>query len=235
MIIYGEHNDAPGTIQFENANEGRSYPFADDAVLQASDGTALGEWVVSDMHLVIPKGSEAFVSSVHISTGMVAICVKVTASGRMVSALSCMVEAGKFEPFVPYRLEKLHGSEDVGGIVTFGIIDFTADAGTYRFDDGKAVLCESAVSKYVPARLRKIIDDRNDESVAGDVRIEFSGYVGASRDGRSVRLDLLPGAATALMSKCDRETPVNPCGATPVASINGVRADDKDRIVIWFH
>jgi hypothetical protein len=187
------------------------------------------------MHIVIPKGSDAYVSSVHISTAMIAICVKVVAQNSLMAAMSCIVEADKFEPFTPYRLEKLHGSEDVGGIVTFGIIDFMADAGTYKFEDGKAVLSETAVSKFVPAGLRKLIDDRSGKSVSGDVKIEFSGYVGAVRDGRSVRLDLLPGAGSALLSKCDKAVPVNPCGATPVSSINGVRPDDKGRIVIWFH
>lgn len=28
----------PGVIQFENANEGRSYPFEDDAVLESDSG-----------------------------------------------------------------------------------------------------------------------------------------------------------------------------------------------------
>lgn len=236
MIVYESSvlSPTPGAVQFENANEGRSYPFADNAVLKTVDGTTLGDHVVADMHLVVPRGVEAYLSSVYISEHLISVCVRIVEDGASIAALSCMVSADRFEPYVPYRLEKSTGGQDIGGIVTFGAIDLEADRGTYRFKNG-VPLADAALVKYVPAKLRRFIDDRTGESLSGDVDIEFSGYVETSKTGDGVKLSLSPGAEKALLSKCDRGRSDNPCGATPVASINGVLPDDKKRIVIWFH
>jgi hypothetical protein len=223
----------PGVIQFENANEGRSYPFEDNSVLEADSGAVLPDEVVADMHLVIPRGSSARLSSVYISPYMVSLCVAV--DGQRGAALSCMAKASEFRPYVPYRLEKLTGSEDVGGIVTFGQIDFQAAAGSYRFTARQIRVAECAVSRYTPAKLRRIVDPRTGDSVSGDVSIDFPSYVEASRSEEGVSLSLAEGANDILLPRCDRIAADNPCGATPVKSINGVRSDDKRRIVLWFH
>ena len=223
----------PGVIQFENANEGRSYPFEDDAVLESDSGAVLPDEVVADMHLVIPRGTSARLSSAYISPHMVSICVSV--HGSREAAMSCIVKASELVAYTPYRLEKLTGSEDVGGIVTFGKIDFQAAAGSYRFSAKRIGIAESAVSRYTPARLRRIVDPRTGKSVSGDVDIDFSTYIEASRLDGGVRLSLSEGANDVLLSKCYRDVVDNPCGATPIERINGVKSDDKRRIVLWFH
>lgn len=223
----------PGVIQFENANEGRSYPFEDSSVLEADGGLVLPDGVVVDMHLVVPRGASARLSSVYISPYMVSLCVAVDGSRQ--AALSCVVKASEFRPYVPYRLEKLTGCEDVGGVVTFGQIDFQSSAGSYRFSSSQVRIAECAVSRYTPAGLRKIVDPRTGESVSGDVQIGFSAYVQAERLQDGVELSLSEGANDMLLPACSRSESGNPCVATPVASINGVRPDDRKRIVIWFH
>lgn len=235
MIGYENYigSAVPGVMQFENANEGRSYPFEDDSTLKSDDGAVLPDCVVSDMHLVIPRGSSARLSSVYISPHMVSLCIAI--QGSRTAALSCVVKSSELMPYVPYRLEKLTGSEDVGGVVTFGKIDFRGMSGSYRFSANRVGIAECAVSRYTPARLRRIVDPRTGESVSGDAAIDFSTYIEASRSPEGVRLSLADGANDVLLSKCDRDVVDNPCGATPVESINGVKSDDKRRIVLWFH
>lgn len=224
----------PGIIQFENANEGRSYPFVDDSTLESDDGRVLSDDVVADMHLVIPRGTVARLSSAYISENIVSVCV-VVEGGPSTAALSCIVKTQELSPYTPYRMEKLTGSEDVGGIVTFGQIDFRASAGSYRFSRNEVRLCEGAVSVYTPARLRRIVDPRTGESVSGDVKIEFPSYIDVSAEDDGVRLALSAGANDVLLPKCDRLQKDMPCGAVPINSINGVRPDDRKRIVLWFH
>ena len=237
MMVYDSLTGAgtSGIMQFENSNEGRSYPFADDSVLVSDDGFRLPDSMVADMRLVIPKGTEASLASVHVSGKMLSICVRVTSSGQISAALSCTVRVDAFEPYIPYRMEKLTGSEDVGGIVTFGQVEFPHLPVTYRFSARHVGIAESAVAKYTPARLRKIVDDRTGKSVAGDVTVKFSAHVDVSRDEDGVRLKLKPGSNSVLLPACDRYASSDPCGATPVHSIDGVLPDKKDRIAIWFH
>ena len=107
--------------------------------------------------------------------------------------------------------------------------------GAYRFPVGSVPVCDSAIARYTPAEVRSFIDDRTGEKVAGDVSLRFSGYVDTVRDSRSVTFSLADGANASLLSDCDKNRPTNPCGATPIASINGVSPDSKNRIVLWFH
>lgn len=237
MIVYDNDisSPKPGVIQFENANEGRSYPFADNAILKSDDGKDLGENVISDMHLSIPKSCNAYLSSVYISDSLVSVCVRVVDVMNNVSAMSCIIKGSDFEPYRPYALEKLSGSEDIGGVVTFGAIDFISEKGSYKFSNNLIEIADSAVSKYTPAKLRKIIDDRTGEYVSGDIDLEFSSYIKATKENGGIKLELMPGANDALLSKCDKNVVENPCFADPVKTINGVAPDSKNRIVIWFH
>ena len=226
-------SDVPGRIQFENANEGRSYPFADDESLVCSDGTRMPEGILADMKLVVPEGSSARVSSVHVSSGMVSVCVSVaTPSG--VNALSATVATSSLKPYVPYRMSMLEGSEDVGGAVTFGDFEVPPVPTTYRFTEG-ARLEDSVVAEYRPAGLRGFLDPRTGEIARGDVQISFSSHIESKMSDTGVSLSLLPGSAELLATDCDRNRPVNVCGSTTVTSINGVEPDDSSRIVIWFH
>lgn len=225
----------PGLIQFENANEGRSYPFDDNVILETVDGIKLEDSIISDLHLVVPCGQDAYLSSIYVSENMISVCLKMFCGTLFKTALSVFVKRESFEPYIPYRMEKLTGSEDVGGIISFGDNPFREHPSTYRFYDRKIRIVDSAVSRYVPAALRTLIDDRTGESVRGDVSLSFSNYILSYRDGNALSLKLKDGAAKVLASSCDKDRPVNPCGATPVMSINNVKPDDEDRIVIWFH
>lgn len=225
----------PGIIQFENANEGKSYPFADNTTLMSDSGRVLDDSVVTDLHLAIPMQAEAYLSSVYISDVMISICFKIDQEDETVSALSCTIKASEFEPYTPYRLEPLTGCEDVGGIVTFGAIDFKSESGAYRFSTNVVRLADSVVSKYAPAKLRKIIDDRTGESVTGNINLDFTSYIQAIKESDGIKLNLTKGANDALLSDCDKNVDENPCGTTPIETINGVAADSKKRIVIWFH
>lgn len=235
--------------QFENTNELRMYPFSDGASLKDRIGRELPRDIVVDVHMVVPcqvsnpsSGKEDLpapvvrLSSVHISESMVSACfVSELAgeSGKAISAVSVSVAADRFRPFQPYMMEKLAGSSDIGGIVTFGNVDFRGFPDTY-FLDG-AVLHPCCISYARPAALRSFVDLRNKTSARGDVEIGFSGYVDAERSGNSYRLSLQDGAAEALMSSCAVSTGDDACGATPITSINGIRPDADGNIVLWFH
>lgn len=225
----------PGVIQFENANEGRAYPFAENASLEAEDGKILNPEVITDVHLVIPKQASAFLSSVYISEKIISACIKVTFKDKEPSALSVIVKFEDFQPYTPYRLEKLTGGEDIGGVITFGSIRPEDYGGTYRFPDNALYFEDSTVSKFTPAKVRSFIDDRSGNSINGDVTLKFSSYLIPYKEEGALKLKLTEGAKETLLTKCDREKDINACGATPITSINGVAPDSKDRIVIWFH
>lgn len=280
-MISNLSSERPSVIQFENANEGRTYPFSDLATLVSDEGLQLPDSLVTDLHIIAPHGCTAFLSSVHLSKGIVSACFRILSvekelrafenkfdfclirrlieadslkmtkaafnellgklkdlqySTRSADGLSVVVKASDFESYRPYRLEQLSGSEDIGGIVTFGNIEFPERPVTYRFLQNFVPITESAMARYEPARLRKLIDPRTGESVSGDVRLDFSAAVDASvdPDGR-IRLSLQDAAREGLLSDCDRNRPKNACGATPISSINGTAPDADKRIVIWFH
>lgn len=233
------------SAQFENVNTLRSYPFADAEGLMSKDGRRLPDDIISDMHIVVPTGALdgpvggkidnaplARLASVHISSSMVSACVKVDYGGS-VCALSVMVAKDGFLPYYPYRMEKLSGASDVGGVISFGNIDFSGGPETYFFDG--ATLHSCCVSLVKPVGLRCIVDPRSGERLAGDVDFEFTAHINAEKNSNGFVLSVSSESETELMSQCESALGDNPCGATPIASINGVAPDEDGNIVLWFH
>lgn len=233
-------------VQFENANALRNYPFAEKCSLVDNMGRPLPANVVVDLRMLVPanvpegiqtESPEVSMTSVHLSQAMVSVCFVSNFRGRT-SALSVTVAAGDLKPYVPYRLEKLVGSEDIGGIVTFGEIELPGFPETYRFSPaiGNAIVHPCCVVAASPARLRGFFDPRSGNRISGDVNIGFSGYVESEKSGEAVRLSLADGAASELASKCEGLADgAGVCGATPIRTINGIRPDEDGNIVIWFH
>lgn len=230
-----------GDAQFENRNSLRSYPFAEWSSLVDSTGDRLPGGYVVDVHMAVPMHAgepdsrvRAYMTSIHVSRGMVSACFR---SGS--SAMSVTVSSGSFVPYVPYRLEKLAGCEDAGGIVTFGNIDFDVAPKTYFMaGDGGAMTAELNPCCIVgtrPPGLREFVDMRSGDRASGDVEISFSGYVDSSTTDGGTLLTLKDGAAYELASECLKSSEENPCGATPISSINGVSPDEDGNIVLWFH
>jgi len=234
-----------GSAQFENVNSLRSYPFAEGSSLVDRFGKELSRDVVVDAHLVVPfnlnNPSSGFseqtlpavrLSAVHLSASTISACFVAEINGTR-NALSVTVLASDFKPYYPYRLEKLAGSEDIGGIVTFGNMTFPGFGETYFLPS--AIIHPCCVTVARPVSLRKFIDLRSGESVTGDAEIAFSGYVKTSRNGNSVRVSLEDGADVELASECAKAVQSNACGATPIRSINGISPDEDGNIVLWFH
>lgn len=228
--------------QFENDNALRDYPFREGCSLVDDQGRTLSRNVIVDLHMVVPADVVSDfpivkMTSVHLSKSMVSACFMSSFNGKT-SALSVTVSADSFRPYIPYRLSKLVGSQDVGGIVTFGEIEFPGFPETYRFDPDKsnAVVHACCVAVSKPAGLRRIVDRKSGESISGDVKIDFSGLIKPSRSGNVFSLELEDGAAEMLMSKCvGLQESADICGATPIRSINGIRPDKDGNIVLWFH
>lgn len=234
--------DAP---QFENVNALRAYPFADGSSLVDKFGRELPRDVVVDVSLVVPSEldnpesgfshaevNSAKLVSAHLSRQMISVCFLSTCSGS-VCAMSVSVSRNSFRPYFPYRLDRLSGSEDCGGIVTFGDFEFPENPETYFFETAHVHPCCCASVR--PSRLRRFVDMRSGESVEGDVEIAFSGHVIAEKDGSSVRLSLESGSEKELASSCAFAAENDICGATPIMSINGIRPDRDGNIVILFH
>lgn len=238
------------SAQFENENSLRMYPFSEGSSLADKDGRVLSRDAIVDLHIVAPyrlgdrpgavdvdgnRLPSASLSSLHVSSSMVSACFR---CGK--SALSVTVARENFIPYFPYRLEKLAGTEDAGGLVTFGDIDFPGFPETYlfrdRFDgDVGVVVHPCCIAVAEPPALKRFIDPRSGESVTGDVEIDFSGYVRSERSGKSFLLSLEEGADAELASECAKSSGADACGATPIVSINGVRPDENGNIVLWFH
>ena len=117
--------------QFEHVNALRKFPFSDGSSRIDRYGRELPEDFLVDAHMVIPvkfgnpeSGIDSCewsvrMTSAHISRNMISSCFVFERSGKT-SAMSVTVASADFKPFYPYRLEKLAGTEDFGGIVTFG-------------------------------------------------------------------------------------------------------------------
>lgn len=223
--------------QFENVNSLRSYPFSDGCSLVDRTGRNLPSDVIVDAHVVVPSGRngkipDIKVTSVHLSPYMVSVCLK-SDDPESRCALSAMVAIDNFAPYRPYSLEKLFGTQDAGGVVTFGDIEFPGSPETYFLD--RAVLHPCCVASSKPAGLRSFYDTRSGERVRGDVEIKFSGHISHERNGKKFSLALEDGSAAQLASECNVATGLDVCGATPISSINGVRPDEDGNIVLWFH
>ena len=229
--------------QFENTNSLRSYPFENGVALVDSNKVEVSRDVVVDLHLVVPGEvpEDTIVpcdlpvvrmTSLHLSPYMVSVCFSV-GDGSGSCALSATVSTSNFKPYSPVRLEKLIGAEDIGGIVTFGDIQFPGNPETHFFDN--AIVHRGCVSIARPVRLRKFIDKGSGESLYGDVKIRFSGYVDSVMDGNSCKLSLKEGAYDELASSCSDTSTADVCGATPIKTINGVLPDSDGNIVLWFH
>lgn len=238
------------SAQFENENALRMYPFESGSSLVDKDGKELSRDAIVDLHLFVPAAlgdpseiihadSDALprvsLSSFHVSSHMVSACFRCGSA-----SLSVTVSRDSFRPYFPYMLEKLAGSEDVGGVVTFGDIDFPGFPETYffrgRFDGDVGVMVhQCCVAAAKPASLRSFVDKRSGERLSGDVEIDFSGYVKSEKSGKSFMLSLEDGADVELASECAKASGADACGATPIVSINGVKPDENGNIVLWFH
>ena len=233
--------------QFENTNALRFYPFVEGCSLVDRTGRELSRDVIVDVHMVVPADMECDescdagdrsstpvvrLSSVHLSPFMVSACFRSEFRGA-IRALSVTVERGNFSPYKPYRMEKLAGSEDIGGVVTFGDIDFPGFPETFFMDDAEINPCCISVAK--PARLRKIVDLRSGNYVAGDVRMAFSRHIVSEKNGKTYSLSLEDGSAEELASECNQVAGLEMCGATPIKTINGIKPDKDGNIVLWFH
>lgn len=242
------------TAQFENVNTLRHYPFRADCSLMDADGRLLPSEIISDASFVVaaelasqgdapvdvrnpPDAPIVRLTGVHLSQSMISVCFLSRYQGTD-NALSITVAAENFRPYFPYRLQPLAGTSDTGGVVSFGSVEFPGFPNMYRFAGGaldNAIIHPSCVCMAKPAGLHSLVDRRSGSRVSGDVGIVFSGYVESVQDGKSVALSLAEGAAEELASDCIDMTGGNPCGATPIQSINGIRPDDDGNIVLWFH
>lgn len=238
------------SAQFENENALRMYPFEIGSSLVDKNGKELSRDAIVDLHLFVPATlgdpSEIIhadmddlprvsLSSFHVSNHMVSACFRCGSA-----SLSVTVSRDSFRPYFPYMLEKLAGSEDAGGVVTFGDIDFPGFPETYffrdRFDGDVGVIVHPCcVSAAKPASLRSFVDQRSGDRLSGDVEIDFTGYVKSEKSGKSFRLSLEEGADAELASECAKASGADACGATPIVSINGVKPDENGNIVLWFH
>lgn len=237
-----ESFDRYAIAQFENMNELRSYPLVDGSRLESADGEAMPDGMLADVHVVIPSSGQdpsfasgsmcAKVSSVHVSPAMVSVCVSAYRQGDLVAALAASVSMDRFVPHMPYRMSSLHGFRGCGGVVTFG--DFEVPGRPVTYSIGDAVLCDACVAEIIQPAVKSFVDQRSGESASGDVSIEFSGHIEASEAEGGIKLSLADGSAAELVSSCAKDMQVNPCGATPIKSINGVSPDEQGRIVLWF-
>ena len=212
------------TAQFENANALRNYPFREGCALVDDLGRRLPRNVIADLRMFVPADvqngvpsefPEVRMTSVHLSQSMVSVCFS-SKFGEVLSALSVTVAAGNLKPYFPYRMEKLAGSHDIGGVVTFGEMELPGMPETYRFNPsaGNADVHPCCIAACKPAALS----------------------VDVERAGKSFRLSLEDGAAAELASRCDElEGGVGVCGATSIKTINGIRPDEDGNIVLWFH
>ena len=238
--------------QFENVNSLRSYPFSCEMPIVSRSGDVLPEDIISDVHIVAPlAGTEESssygspgegirhdplpavrLSCVHLSSGMISVCFVSECEG-MENALSVTVSRGDFRPYFPYRMEKLHGSSDIGGVVAFGDIDFPDYPRMFVMDS--ALVSPECVSAIKPASLKSFFDPRSGGSISGDVEIGFSGHVLSEERHGGFSLRLEDGSAEELASECANISGEDACGATPIRSINGIRPDGDGNIVLWFH
>lgn len=225
-----------GTSQWENSNASRRYPLADDADLSCPFGEPMPASFLSDACIMVPSWMDSsggvFVSCAHSGPGLVSVSLSVGGEG----VCTCTVPAASFEPYRPYQVVPV-GDSPVRGCVSFG--DVVQD-GARTWRPAACRLSGFAVHSIPVGRLVRFLDDRNGESVSGDVRFVVQTDVGLEHSGdweqtgeETTYFSLTGGLDDATKSLCDRggETP----GTIPyITSINGVRPDEFGQIAIVF-
>jgi hypothetical protein len=215
------------TIQWENENELRWYPFE-----PGSSGSRSSR-IVSDLSIMTDdQRSEKFrMWSAHVGPGVVSVSFSDGASAAV-----CTVPREEFEAYRPYPLLRVSGV--CGGMCSFGEVDFDDPFTEKLGGDGPAVL-DTVVCRVHIGRLKGFVDDQSGMVATGDVELIFPSDtvvteseptpgVGRIEVGLSKSLD------GALVSPCDSGDLLYAGKLSPIRSINGVAPDSRGRLAIVF-
>ena len=217
------------TVQWENENEIRWYPFEQGA----SDLDAAG--VVSDLSIMVNQdGPMSFrLGSVHVGPGMVSMSVS---AGEY--ALVCTVLKADFEPYRPYPMTSVSG--ECGGMCSFGDVDFS-NPFTRKFDGDGPLVLQTVVARVETGKLKGFKDDVSGKTISGEVEFRFpsdtivkrENYV-SDLDVGTISVEMSSELNGRLVSPCDSQDRLSAGKLSPIRSINGIEPDENGRIAVVF-
>ena len=239
-----------GIVQWENGNEFRRYPLADDADMSCHDGSQLPNRFLTDAMVVVGKPADSIkpassdeygrqeppvvVSCAHVGPGMVSVGLS-CGDGSAV----CTVPMGKFEPYTPYQLvDTSRGSSTVSGFVSFGDVSRLDGPFTWRPVDCR--LNDSAVVRVPVSRFEGFLDPKTGNVASGNIEIDVPSSMGASvsdtKNGSQIlSLDLGVDLDEAVKSPCESSEGDARAGDTGhLRSINGILPDENGVIAVVF-
>jgi hypothetical protein len=219
------------TIQWENENELRWYPFE-----SGCSGFDSAIDVVSDISIVSENlGTGVFrLYSVYVGPEMVSVSFS---DGTDV--LVCTVQKDDFEPYKPYGMNSVSGS--ASGICSFGNIDFSKTVYAKPGNNGPIVL-QTLVVRVDRGNLFGFKDDLTGDVLTGDVRFVFPSGADVTKgftshgywEVQTFFVGLSSWMDENLVSDCDEKDNLKPGDLSPIRSINGVKPDDHGRIALVF-
>ena len=216
-------------VQWYNSNEGRSYPFKDDASLIDKAGNKLPNNLIIDLSITVPAD---YIAGVH--------CPQIKVTPDVISLGIASDTAGLFMgtystsdiiPYTAYPLESLVA--DIYGWVVFGSYK-TKQKEIYRFDSYiDSELAAKAMKVVDPLPLTKLVKLGDDPAcyVSKVIKLVSGSNINIYKDSNFIYIGLI-----------HPEEVIGPCNpAIDIASerrtlhsINGVKPDADGMITLRF-
>jgi len=233
---------------WQNANEGRSYPLDDAATLADDTGLFLPNNFLSDLHVYLPYslGRQVFLSAAAVSAKLVTLIVSVYSGGNNIPLAS----ASLVRPVVRgrvYPLEPLY--DGAAGWASFGGAAVDDAVFSLRFSTpAQTLAARRIVYNYDDVPVTSLGKDVSSVSLTGLVRLRGKAgvvtVVGAQRlingELRTVALisldTALQGATilTDFAGKCGHRPEARNCNKRVIESINGIEPDCDGNINVEF-
>lgn len=243
-----EQGARTSVAQWDNGNESRRFPFADDSDMSCENGSSMPDWVLTDAMVVVCRRLsevratldpvDVKVECMHVGPGMVSVCL----SCGSLSAL-CTVASSEFEPYRPFPITDaspagVDGS--LSGFVSFGDTGLLTGPSTWR--PSNCILCPSCVVEIPAGRVVEFADDRTGESVSGDVvmsvpagvMVSFKDEV-AEAGSQSIEFSLGDALEQSVVSPCETaDTKARAGEIGHLRRINGILPDESGSIAVVF-
>lgn len=216
-------------------NEGRRFPFADDASVQDVDtGSILTDELLVDLVIIIPRTIDP--GSVYISevagfgSGLVISFTADTGAGDEVIALATVPST--HERFTGYAISATAAGEGVGGRVVLGRNEVVASLSDQRFtfDQAAGQLAGVTVRPRLGGLDGLVIEDfaGNQYTLTGDIVLAAGNNLALSVDGGLETITLDADGGVVIDDRFAGNT--DQAGRRPIQTVNGVGPDDDGNL-----
>ena len=221
-------------IEWCNENESRAYPIQDDATHVDNFGNVLPDDILVDMGVIVPpEYQDVYCRTVRVTPNVFSVSLACASGPLMVGTYSASI-------YVPYTVVALTPIvPDVSGWVVFGAHRRVINE-IYVFNGPKQ---SGLVSRAI--RVVDKIPVRRFYKYGGSgvgyldqlVRLVGAGLLRMYRDpdnGQQIIVELDKQQAKTFLGPCDHYADASQCRASPIRSIDGVKADSEHVVTFRF-